>query len=218
MNKAIDWAAIEPHWRAGIKSKLELSKEFGVSRAAMDKHFDKAGIARDLIGKIRQRAAEVVAQDAVTPKVAVATNYQEQEVVEANAQLQATVMRDHRRTLKRSRDLLDKLLAELELVTDNQELFERLGDFLLDEANEQGTQDKRLEALAKVLSMPTRVDSLRKLIEAMKNVIVLERDVFGISADVAPKPYEDLTPEQIKARIAFLQTKAVARTDGVCVG
>jgi hypothetical protein len=49
----IDWELIEKDWRAGIKTKLQMSQEYAVSRAAMDKHFDKRGITRDLKEKIR---------------------------------------------------------------------------------------------------------------------------------------------------------------------
>ena len=58
----IDWEKIEPHWRAGIRTKLEISNEFGVSRAAMDKHFKKLGIERDLTAKIQAKAESLVAQ------------------------------------------------------------------------------------------------------------------------------------------------------------
>jgi hypothetical protein len=44
----IDWEEMEPDWRAGIISKKQLSKQYGVSRAAIDKHWAKLGIERDL--------------------------------------------------------------------------------------------------------------------------------------------------------------------------
>lgn len=53
-NKQIDWESIEKDWRAGIKTKLQMSEEHDVSRAAMDKRFKKLGIERDLSEKIRQ--------------------------------------------------------------------------------------------------------------------------------------------------------------------
>lgn len=52
---AIDWDAMEPDWRAGIKSKKELSEEHGVSRAAIDKHLAELGIERDLTAKIAEK-------------------------------------------------------------------------------------------------------------------------------------------------------------------
>lgn len=212
--KIIDWPGIELQYRAGIRSLRDIGEEFGVSHVAIKKRADKEGWTRDLSAKIRAKAAELVTSDAVTKAVttdsSVVTKAAEREVVEANAQLQANVMRDHRKTLKRGRSLVDKLLEELELVTDNADMFRRLGEYLIDDADD-GAQDKRLETLAKVLSMPGRADTLKKVIESMKSVITLERDVFGISADTAPKPYEDLTPEQIKARILHLQAKAQAK-------
>lgn len=54
MSRAVvDWDAMEEDWRVGAKPVLQLSKEYGVSRAAIIKHWEKAGIDRDLSGKIR---------------------------------------------------------------------------------------------------------------------------------------------------------------------
>lgn len=52
--KSVDWDAIEPDWRAGIKTKKQMSAEYGVSRAAMDKHFGKVGIERELMVAARR--------------------------------------------------------------------------------------------------------------------------------------------------------------------
>lgn len=56
---AVDWDAIEPDWRAGIKTKKQMAEEYGVSRAAMDKHFNKVGVERDLTARIQAKAGLV---------------------------------------------------------------------------------------------------------------------------------------------------------------
>lgn len=58
--QAIDWEAMEADWRAGFKSVLQLSKEYGVSRAAILKHWDKEGVERDLSAKINAKSDALV--------------------------------------------------------------------------------------------------------------------------------------------------------------
>ena len=59
---------MEPEWRAGLVSVLQLSRDYGVSRAGIIKHWDKEGVERDLLAKIQARAEALVTHDAVTPK------------------------------------------------------------------------------------------------------------------------------------------------------
>lgn len=208
MTAPIDWALLEGDYRASIKSLRAMAAEHGISEGAIRKRAKRNGWERDLGEKIRQRAGAMVLMDAVRKdEVRTPSGILERDTIESNAQLQAYVMREHRSTLRRCRALAESLLGELEAITYNRELFERLAEFLIDSA-EDGAQDKRLEALAKVLSLPGRIDSFKKLTEAQRIVVTLDRDVFGIAGDTAAKPYEDLTPDQIKARILHLQAKA----------
>jgi len=57
--KIVDWEAMRPDWMAGVKSVLQLSEEYGVSRAAILKHWGKEGLERDLAGNIKAKAALV---------------------------------------------------------------------------------------------------------------------------------------------------------------
>lgn len=54
--KDIDWDGMESDWRAGIVSLSVLSREYEVSRAAIEKHWDKLGVPRDLNAKIKAKA------------------------------------------------------------------------------------------------------------------------------------------------------------------
>ena len=84
-------SAIKPDWRAGVKSKQQLSSEYGVSRAAKDKHFDKAQIKRDLTKKIQDQAEALVTASAVTGQVTAQNKVTENPIVEANANVQAVI-------------------------------------------------------------------------------------------------------------------------------
>jgi hypothetical protein len=108
------------------------------------------------------------------------------------------------------------MLNELEMTSDNQELFEKLGDFLIDTTDDADTgQAKRLEAFNKAISMSSRIDSLKKLAETLKVLIALEREAFGLNNEVTEKPQE-LTNEQLDSKITYLLGKAgIVSPDGV---
>lgn len=185
--KVIDWEAIEPEWRAGVLSKLQISQQYDVSRAALDKHFAKAGIERDLGARIRAKADSLVTQDAVTREVTVATKVAEKEIVEANAELQARVRREQRTDITRSRKLVMSLLAELEAQTGNLDLFERLAELLMDPDGDEeshkdqaAAQSKRWEAFNKAISLSARTGTMKSLADSLKTLVALEREAFGI--------------------------------------
>lgn len=180
--KQIDWELVEFDWRAGVKTKLQLSKEHNVSRAAMDKHFGALGIERDLNAKIQAKAKALV-----TKLVAPLDQVTENEIINVNARLVSDVLITHRNDIQRFRSIAAKMLDELSYVTDNKELFEQLGELLIDTTpNENGKidqqQQKRLEALNRALDLSSRVDSLKKLSEVLKTIIGLEREAFSIGS------------------------------------
>lgn len=173
--KEVDWDGMEKDWRAGIKPVLQLSKEFGVSRAAINKHWDKEGIERDLTARIEARAQALVTQAQVTQEVAQEQRVTEKAIVEANAQMQANIMLAHRKDVPRVRGLLTKLLEELESSVDAREDLEHIGEIL-----NGGDESKMADLFRKLNSLPGRIDSGKKLAEALKVAVSLERDVFGI--------------------------------------
>ena len=181
MARSVDWDAIEPQWRAGIKTKLQMSEEFGVSRAAMDKHFAKLGIDRDLTEKIRAKAEALVTQAQVTREVTAESVATERDIVDANAMMQADAVLGQRKDISRSRGVVKKLFAELETQLDCAEDFAKLGD-LMASPDDNGT-DKLNELYRKVMSLPSRVDSAKKLADALRVLIELERKVLRIKDD-----------------------------------
>lgn len=182
----VDWELIERHYRAGILSLREIAKECGVTEGAIRKRAKKDGWARDLTGKIQQRADDLVRKEAVRTPSTQLTPASEKEVVEANAELQYRIRMAHRQDIGRTRSLFAKLMDEVESQSDNLEIFEKLGE-LLDESgtNERGTwvNDKLNEIYRKVISTPGRVDSAKKLTEILEKVVKLERQAFGLDDD-----------------------------------
>lgn len=209
--KAIDWEAIEKDWRAGIKTKLQMSEEYEVSRAAMDKRFKKLGIDRDLAEKIRQRAEALVTQQAVTQMVTLLPNVttpKEAEIIEVNARMQAATMMSHRRDISRYRNLATQLLTELEVETNNQESFAELAEMIIwrsEDGDATQTRDEvnrmnRMQMLFdRVMSNPGRVDSLKKLGDTLKTLIALERQALGLKDDEQPSNPSDEKPRTLEA-------------------
>jgi hypothetical protein len=110
---------------------------------------------------------------------------------EANARAVANIRTAHRTDIACARRLAMAMLQELESVTGNADLFEELGRVLRSE-DDQG-QDRRNDIYRKVISSAGRIDSMKKLADTLKTLIVLEREAYGIV---------DVQKIDINARIA----------------
>lgn len=181
--KAVDWDAIEPHYRSGIRSLKDIGKEYGVSDAAIVKHAKKAEWTRNLKAKIQARADAKVSAAAVSAEVSANKALTEKVVIEANAEVQTRIRLAHRTDIARGRKLFGSLLAEIEAETDNLALFQRLGE-LLDtsgtDENGRNIRDLLNEAYQKVISTTGRVDAAKKLTEMLEKLVRMEREAFGI--------------------------------------
>lgn len=176
-----DWEAMESDWRAGIKSKKQLAEEYGVSRAAIDKHWAAAGIERDLSDRIRAAARAKVTRASVTPKVTHRAKVTEQDIVEAESELQSRMHLSHRKDITQKRELVAKLFAELEGITDGADLIEQLTLALA-----QADQEKLANIALKVASLPGRIKGVSDLVGAYKALIALERQAFNMDDNQAP--------------------------------
>jgi hypothetical protein len=190
--REINWAQIEAAYRAGVKSLRQIGAEFGVTEGAIRKRAGKEGWERDLAEKVRLKAEEKVRKEAVRAEVREATRVPEADIVEANADLVAGVTLGHRKDISRSRALGMALLEELERGTFNQDLFEQLANLVAgppihgtdpaDKAAERRRQ-QLLESFEKTMSLPSRVDSMKKLADTLKTLIALEREAYGMLND-----------------------------------
>jgi hypothetical protein len=174
--KAVDWDLVERDWRAGIKSKQQMSTEYGVSRQAMDKHFAKRGITRYLADKIRDKATSLVERSIVPAEpLSPAT---EREIVDANAALQSDIILTHRKDIQRTRKLSMQLLGELEAQTDSRDLIEELSDLLRNPDDK--AMMRRLELLERMMSLGTRAGTMKTLTETLRTLVSMERQAFGL--------------------------------------
>ena len=187
----VDYDRIEPDWRAGIKTPRQLADEYtaatgvSVSHTAIIKHFAKAGVDRDLAAKVQAKADALVMQaevtGKVTPKVSSVTLAEEKKIIEANAVSVATVRMDHRQDIRKARDLGMRLFEELETETGSLGDLVALGE-MMRKPDDRGV-DKMNDLYLKVLSMPGRVDSMKKLSDTLKTLIGLEREAYGMKIE-----------------------------------
>jgi uncharacterized protein YbjT (DUF2867 family) len=212
--KKVDYEAIEPGWRAGIKSVAQLAAEYteatGIkcSRPAIIKHFAKLGVPRDLSAKVRAKADAMVAEAMVTGTVTPATTIAEAAIIEAAAVDVATVRISHRRDITRFRALVLKLLAECEAEAADPAIFQQIGEILRRPDDNQ--QDKLNDAYMKAISLPQRIKGVKELADTLKTLVGLEREAYGIATEPEKPPADDgklPDPEAVARRIASLLDK-----------
>jgi hypothetical protein len=203
--RVIDWELVEKHYRAGILSNVQIAEECGLSEGMIRKRAKKDQWPKDLSVKIKQRTEELVrakqAQAVRGPSTSL-TPITEKQTVEANAEAAAIVLIAQKGSISRSHNLFRALMDELEETTNNKELFAQLGE-LMDTSSEDDDgrvrQDKLAQIYQKVLSLPGRVDSAKKVVEILEKLVKMEREAFGIDAEKQDNPVD----AALKALVAF---------------
>ena len=191
--KAVDWAAIEGDYRSGVKSVRQIGRENLMSAPAILKAAKRNGWERDLAPAIRARAKAKVNRDAVNTKVNTQTGVNEKAVIEANSDLQASVVRGNRADIARAGKIVTDLLAELGAATISAAELDAWCAHAakdqtagVDEAKRDKAFDKALATFLKLVNLPSRAATVKTLTDALKTKIALERQAFGIDEQVSP--------------------------------
>ena len=198
--KVVDWEALELQYRAGIRSLKDIGREFNVSDAAIVKRAKRDGWSRDLKAKIQAKAEAKVSASLVSDEVRARTKVAERTVVEANAEAVAKVRLSHRTDIQRGRKLVLKLLSELEQQTDQVPELQELGEILRKE-DDKG-QDRLNDIYRAVISLPERTKTMKALAEALRILVSLEREAFGIGVtlDAGAEGDKDFLERLLHAR------------------
>lgn len=170
--KHIDWEAVALHYRTGTRSLRDIGDEFGVSEGAIRKRAKKECWPRDLSEKIKAKAKEKVRIASVRAGTHGAN---ETAQVEAESDTQSRIVLSHRKDIPLKRELVAKLFAEIEGMTDGADLFKTLQEALASDDAEG-----MAKAVCKVASLPQRIKGTTDLMNAYKTLIALERQAFGI--------------------------------------
>lgn len=174
----INWERIEADYRAGIKTLREIADEHGITHGAINKRAKRDGWTRDLTAKVKAKADFLVSKEAVSNEVSKNSRIPESEIIEANALQSAEIQIRERKDVVKARSVAMSLLDELDSQVTNKELYAQLGELL--QSHDDRGFDKLNELYQKVISFPGRVDGMKKLSDALKTLIDLERRVYKI--------------------------------------
>lgn len=180
--REIAWAVIEAEYRSGVKPLRATASEHGITEGAIRKRAKKEQWTRDLSAKIQAQADAIVRKDAVRKEVRENGRVPEREIVEANADMQVSIRREHRGDIQRLRKLLAGYIGELE------------------------TADKEK------MPLQMRVAISQKIADTHKTVVGMEREHFGITSahgDDENPALAPTDPVELARRIAFLLATAV---------
>jgi len=175
---AVDWEAVEREYRAGIKTLRQIANEQGVSNPAIVKRAKRDGWERDLSAKIHAKAESLVSKQLVSSVVSKEDVIAERQIVDANAEMMASVIRGHHKLLTRLRGIAMLLMDRLEAELEGTDLFIQLGEMMA--SPDEFGSDKMGDLYRKVIALPTQTDTAKKLAEMLKTIIELERKVFKI--------------------------------------
>ena len=196
---APDWEAIESAYRAGLLSIREIASQHGITHGAINKRAKRDGWERDLKAKIKAKADALVSKREVSSQVSAEKATSERILIEANAEVIATIRMEHRGDIRRARNIANSLFGELEAQCSDVDALDNLGE-LMRQPDDKG-QDRLNEIYHKVISMPGRVKSMKDLSDTLKTLIGLERqayDIDGPVGDDATKKLSDLMDDLAK--------------------
>lgn len=198
--KKIDWNQIEGEWRAGIKSIRQMANEYNdrnevsVSFVAITKHFKKLKVERSLAPAIHEKSRKILIEKTVnTPldyKSEGGKSLTDSQLIDGNSAILADLQLNHRRHVGHNKSIILKLLNELDFQTDNLDLYGQLFELVEEgmkvadgEVITRGQQEniqKLRTFFNKAMSTGGRIDSVKKLTDALREVVLLERKIYGI--------------------------------------
>lgn len=185
-----DWERIEQLYRAGVLSLREIAVACpGPSHVAIARRAKKFGWVQDLSAKIKAKANDLVTRQAVTADVTAERAVSDKAVIEINAQAIASIRMAHRGDIARGRRLTNKLLDELEALTDEQGTIKELIAQLKDGDHEDGdAMADVLKLASKMSALPNRTRTMKELADTLKTLVALERQAFNLDEAEGDRP------------------------------
>ena len=193
--KQVDWEGVERDYSAGLLSLRELADKHGTKESSIRYKANQKDWTRDLSKKIEQKTNEKLRKTELRTELRSEKAISEKEIIEVNAQAIVNIKLAHRGDIRKSKNIVNALFDELELTTDNRELFEQLGELLRQES--ESGQDKLNDIYKKCISMSQRIDGVKKLTDALKTMIGLEREAYDIT--VAPTATDNAMSSFVKS-------------------
>jgi hypothetical protein len=174
-DKQPDWEAIERAYRAGALSIRTIAERNGISDTAIRKKAKASGWARDLSEQVRKEVRNKLVRGEVRDDQC-ANPERDAEIVEEAAEEGATVVRSHRRDIRKASNLANLLMDDLLTTIQQRDAIE---DAIEEETRGDSNGMRRASMLGAV-SLPSNAKTLFQLSSAMKNLQVLERQAFNL--------------------------------------
>jgi uncharacterized membrane protein YccC len=173
---ATDWDAIEREYRLGVRPNTAIARSFGITEGAIRKRARVEGWTKDLTAQVKAKADDLVRKREVRTLVRQEQRVTERKEVEIAALQQVDIRMGQRRDIVKARNLLNDLMADIEQATSA--AAEPVP------AAEQTAADRAKQHESRHRALGVRVANVKTLSEALRNLVALERQAFGI--DDAP--------------------------------
>lgn len=209
---------VEADYRAGVMSVRAVAAKHGLSEGAVRKRAKTATPpwVRNLKPDVDTRVEELLARDGTQagtqyaptePEVRTVTvvrTDKEEEVVEIAARAIVQVVREHRGAIQAGQQMVGMLLGQLQDAAGSRdELEEEIEVMTADDTN-----GKRRDKLMKAVSLPAHASVIKDLATAMKHLVGLERQAFGISEKADPDPPPTAPVQQDAEDVDFTDLRA----------
>lgn len=174
-DKQPDWEAIERAYRAGALSIRTIADRNGISDTAIRKKAKASGWVRDLSEQVRKEVRNKLVRGEVRDGQC-ANPERDAEIVEEAAEEGATVVRSHRRDIRKASNLANLLMDDLLTTIQQRESIENA----IEEETKEDSSGIRRGAMLAAVGLPSNAKTLFQLSSAMKNLQVLERQAFNL--------------------------------------
>ncbi|WP_223306698.1 hypothetical protein [Citrobacter europaeus] len=162
-----------------------MASQHGISEGAIRKRAKRDDWSHDLNAKIQQKADDLVRKQEIRRTVRNESTLTERVLIEATTEVIATVCMEHRGDIRRARELTNTLFDELAGECGDVAALEELGKMM--RSPDGKGQDKLTDQYHKIISLPSRVKSMKDLSDSLKTLIGLERESYSIEKKAETK-------------------------------
>ncbi|MBC3456335.1 hypothetical protein [Pseudomonas mosselii] len=188
VTKQPDWEAIERAFRAGALSIRTIADRNGVSDTAIRKKAKALGWERDLSEQVRKEVRNKLVRGEVREDQC-ANHERDAEIIKEAAEEGATVVRSHRRDIRKATNLANLLMDDLLTTIQRREEIEEA----IEEETAEDSNGMRRATMLSAVALPSNAKTLFQLSSAMKNLQVLERTAFGLDDKEQSKDAAELS-------------------------
>lgn len=194
-----DWEAIEKDYRAGVLSVREIGKRHKIAESSIRFHANLHAWRRDLSQRVQER---------VRAQLVRTTEGSEAEIVATAAEEIVGVVKLHRRDIASGRGIVELLFGQLSEAAQKRHEVE---EEIFEETKDDKTSERRSRML-RAVSLPAHAVTMRDLAQALRHVVVLERQAYSLD----DRPAEE--PEQAGELSAKIASKIISDLNDIAAG